>query len=108
MHAIASPVAPASKGRESPGLSLSVNEVALRFGGIHALKNVSFSAAPGQITALIGPTGAGKTSVFNTISDLLSSGTSIFGQGVPSSNCVLRNPLSCTQERLSGCSLETL
>jgi branched-chain amino acid transport system ATP-binding protein len=85
MHAIASPVAPASKGRESPGLSLSVNEVALRFGGIHALKNVSFSAAPGQITALIGPNGAGKTSVFNTISGFYppSSGTvSLGGQDI--------------------------
>lgn len=52
----------------STGLSLSVQGVNLRFGGIHALKNVSFQAAPGQITAVIGPNGAGKTSVFNTIS----------------------------------------
>jgi len=42
--------------------------VDLRFGGIHALKNVSFSARAGEITAVIGPNGAGKTSVFNTIS----------------------------------------
>ena len=77
MHAIASPVDPVSKEKNGPGLSLSVNDVALRFGGIHALKNVSFSAAPGQITALIGPNGAGKTSVFNTISGFYppSSGT---------------------------------
>jgi branched-chain amino acid transport system ATP-binding protein len=50
------------------GLSLAVEGVDLRFGGIHALRNVSFAAAPGQITAVIGPNGAGKTSVFNTIS----------------------------------------
>jgi branched-chain amino acid transport system ATP-binding protein len=50
------------------GLALSVEGVALRFGGIHALRKVSFSAAPGQITAIIGPNGAGKTSVFNTVS----------------------------------------
>ena len=50
------------------GLSLDVQGVDLRFGGIHALRGVSFSAAPGQITAVIGPNGAGKTSVFNTIS----------------------------------------
>jgi branched-chain amino acid transport system ATP-binding protein len=61
---------PAASDRTSaaPGLSLSVQGVDLRFGGIHALKNVSFEAAPGQITAVIGPNGAGKTSVFNTIS----------------------------------------
>lgn len=50
------------------GLALEVQDVDLRFGGIHALRSVSFEAAPGQITAVIGPNGAGKTSVFNTIS----------------------------------------
>ena len=50
------------------GLPLAVEGVDLRFGGIHALRGVSFSAAPGQVTAIIGPNGAGKTSVFNTIS----------------------------------------
>ena len=50
------------------GLALAVEAVDLRFGGIRALRGVSFSAAPGQITAVIGPNGAGKTSVFNTIS----------------------------------------
>lgn len=56
------------QGEERPGLGLSVQGVDLRFGGIHALRNVSFEAQSGQITALIGPNGAGKTSVFNTIS----------------------------------------
>jgi branched-chain amino acid transport system ATP-binding protein len=50
------------------GLSLVVEGVDLRFGGIHALRQVSLLARPGQITALIGPNGAGKTSVFNAIS----------------------------------------
>ncbi len=64
------------------GLALSVESVALRFGGIHALRDVSFSAAPGQITAIIGPNGAGKTSVFNTISGFYrpSSGTIRLGE----------------------------
>jgi len=50
------------------GMSLSVEGVDLRFGGIHALRNVSFKAKAGEVTAVIGPNGAGKTSVFNTIS----------------------------------------
>ncbi len=47
---------------------LSVQDLSLSFGGIKALQGVSFSAQPGQITAIIGPNGAGKTSLFNAIS----------------------------------------
>ncbi len=32
------------------------------------LKNVSFTAEPGQTIALVGPTGAGKTTIVNLIS----------------------------------------
>ena len=63
------PAAAATEGPGlGPGLGLDVEAVDLRFGGIHALRGVSFTAAPGQITAVIGPNGAGKTSVFNAIS----------------------------------------
>jgi len=58
----------ATAAEQGPGLALSVHGVDLRFGGIHALKDVSFRAKAGEITAVIGPNGAGKTSVFNTIS----------------------------------------
>jgi len=61
-------VASGSQDEAREGASLTVENVDLRFGGIHALRGVSFAAAPGQITAVIGPNGAGKTSVFNTIS----------------------------------------
>jgi branched-chain amino acid transport system ATP-binding protein len=65
------PVSPTrvTAGARGPlGLSLEVDGVQLSFGGIKALQQVSFSARPGEITAIIGPNGAGKTSVFNTIS----------------------------------------
>jgi branched-chain amino acid transport system ATP-binding protein len=58
----------ATTGATLAGLGLAVEGVDLSFGGIHALRGVSFSAKPGEITAIIGPNGAGKTSVFNTIS----------------------------------------
>jgi ATP-binding cassette subfamily B multidrug efflux pump len=35
--------------------------------GIHALKNVSFTAEPGQMIAIIGRTGAGKSTIANLI-----------------------------------------
>lgn len=50
------------------GPVLQVRDLCLRFGGIEALADVSFSVEPGSITALIGPNGAGKTSLFNCVS----------------------------------------
>jgi branched-chain amino acid transport system ATP-binding protein len=47
---------------------LTIEKIALAFGGIAALSDVSASVAEGQITAIIGPNGAGKTSLFNVIS----------------------------------------
>ena len=55
-------------GRAVPLLSL--NGVAIRFGGIVALDGVSFDIAPGTIQGLIGPNGAGKTTLFNCITRL--------------------------------------
>ncbi|MGE3872022.1 MAG: ABC transporter ATP-binding protein [Parvibaculaceae bacterium] len=46
---------------------LEIDEIGLHFGGIHAIKEISFSAAVGQVVGLIGPNGAGKTSLFNCI-----------------------------------------
>ncbi|MBI4975890.1 MAG: ABC transporter ATP-binding protein [Spirochaetes bacterium] len=49
---------------------LSVTGLALHFGGIHAVDEVSFTVREKEIAALIGPNGAGKTSVFNCVSGL--------------------------------------
>ncbi|GMO14511.1 ABC transporter ATP-binding protein [Bradyrhizobium sp. TM233] len=46
---------------------LSVDRLAMRFGGIIAVQDLSFAAERKKITALIGPNGAGKTTVFNCI-----------------------------------------
>ena len=49
---------------------LEIAQLTMRFGGIVALENVSFTVSKGRIAGLIGPNGAGKTTLFNCLSQL--------------------------------------
>lgn len=49
---------------------LQVCDLNVRFGGIHAVRDVNLTVRAGEIHALIGPNGAGKTSTFNLISGM--------------------------------------
>jgi branched-chain amino acid transport system ATP-binding protein len=50
---------------------LQVQGLSRHFGGLAAVKDLSFNVDKGQIVGLIGPNGAGKTTAFNTISGVL-------------------------------------
>ena len=52
-------------------LALSVSELAVSYGGIRAVKGISFDVARGEIAALIGANGAGKSSTLRGIVRLL-------------------------------------
>ena len=50
---------------------LTVNDIHVYYGSIHAVKGVSFEVNEGEVVTLIGANGAGKSTVLNTISGLL-------------------------------------
>jgi branched-chain amino acid transport system ATP-binding protein len=47
---------------------LRAENLAVHFGGVKAVNDVSFEVRKGEVFTLIGPNGAGKTTVFNLIS----------------------------------------
>ena len=52
----------------NPAPILSVRNVSKHFGGVQALNKVSFDIHPGEVVALAGDNGAGKSTVIKAIS----------------------------------------
>jgi branched-chain amino acid transport system ATP-binding protein len=52
---------------DTEGPLLAIENLVMRFGGLTAIADLSFTARRGHITSVIGPNGAGKTTVFNCI-----------------------------------------
>lgn len=50
---------------------LKIENIDVYYGAIHAVKNVSFQVGEGEIVALIGANGAGKSTILKTISGLM-------------------------------------
>ncbi len=55
-------------GRTIGGVVMEMKNITLRFGGVVAIKDISFDIRQGEIRAIIGPNGAGKASMLNVIS----------------------------------------
>jgi sulfate/thiosulfate transport system ATP-binding protein len=51
-------------------MAIEVRNVSKRFGNFVALDNVSFTVPPGELVALLGPSGGGKTTMLRIIAGL--------------------------------------
>ena len=51
--------------------ALIVSRLSKSYGGVRAVRDVSFSVSSGELVALIGPNGAGKTTCFNLLNGQL-------------------------------------
>ncbi len=63
--------------------ALQVDSVRFRYGEREALRGVSFEVAPGEIFALLGPNGGGKTTLFRivtTLADAAEGNVRVFGE----------------------------
>jgi len=56
---------------KSQKMVLSVSNLSKAYGGVQAVRDVSFGVAPGEMVAIIGPNGAGKTTCFNLLNGQL-------------------------------------
>ena len=52
-------------------MALAVTRLSKAYGGVEAVRDVSFDVAAGEMVALIGPNGAGKTTCFNILNGQL-------------------------------------
>ena len=50
---------------------LRIDDIHVYYGAIHAIKGVSFEVNEGEIVALIGANGAGKSTILKTVSGLM-------------------------------------
>lgn len=50
---------------------LSIRGLRKNFGGVHAIDGVDLDVFPGEIVAVIGPNGSGKTTTFNVVTGLI-------------------------------------
>ena len=58
---------------------LEVDHLSVHYGGVAAVRDVSFNVNPGEVVALIGANGAGKSTTLRTVSGVAELGKSVAG-----------------------------
>lgn len=82
---------------------IAYREFAKSFGTVHAVKDLSFRVEPGEVVALLGPNGSGKTTTIKAAAGLMrpSHGTVLIGEpGRPSTDADARQACSFLPQRV--------
>ena len=80
-------------------MKLSVQNLAIHFGGLKAVDGISFDVAPGEIFTIIGPNGAGKTTTMSMLTGFIppTAGTAFLN------GCSIRGNLEGVRSSLGLC-----
>jgi branched-chain amino acid transport system permease protein len=71
-------------GGDRAATAIAIEGLARRYGSLHVLEDIAFTARAGELVSLVGPNGAGKTTLIRCISDGVErSAGSVTIQGTP-------------------------
>lgn len=76
-------------------MSIEVNRLLKRYGSQHAVNDISFRVAPGEIVGFLGPNGAGKSTTMKIITGFLQPDS---GDAMVAGIDVIRNPQAAKQK----------
>ncbi|WGF91602.1 ABC transporter ATP-binding protein [Aequorivita marisscotiae] len=85
-------------------MSIQLNHISKSYKKVKAVQNISFTVAPGELFGLIGPDGAGKTTIFRILTTLLipdEGGASVAGFDVVKNYKAIRNAVGYMPGRFS-------
>ncbi|HHT96856.1 MAG TPA: ABC transporter ATP-binding protein [Clostridiales bacterium] len=71
---------------------LTVKDLSVHYGMIQAIKNISFEVNEGEVIALIGANGAGKTTILHTITGLVPASAGVIEYEGPCNSNLLKTP----------------